>query len=420
MSTQRHNRIAIVGGKRTPFAKAGTLLKDYTALDLAIHATRGLVEFEQLDQTLIDDVVFGVVAANPRLPHLAREIVLQGDLDPKTRALTLSDNCISGATALRTVYDSIAMGRSEVGIAGGAESMSNPPLVIETATARILQEAAQLEESNARNRLLTRLAREPLPHLGLGLAEPSTGLTMGEHTELMVKDWNISRQDQDELALRSHQNAHAATEDGRLTAEIHPLNGISQDQQIRPDTSLEKLGALDPVFDRTEAGTITAGNASPLTDGAAALLLMSETRVKNEDREPLAFIKDMEFAAIDPKEGLLMAPAIAVPKLLSRNRLNWSDIDIVEMHEAFAGQVLANIKAWVTGWKAEPTGRFDMEKLNPLGSSIAVGHPLAATGARIILTLANELNRRGSRYGLVSICAAGGLGAAVLLERDHV
>jgi len=417
MTQDKKDRVAIVGGKRTPFVKAGTYFKDLSALDLAIHATRGLIKSQDLDQAQIDDVVFGIVASHPRLPHLAREVVLQGGLDPRTRALTLSDNCISGATSVRTVYDAIRSGRARAGIAGGVESMSNPPIVAPAETAQILAEAANAQSDKERTEILSRLPRDPLGEAGMGLREPSTGLTMGEHTELMVKEWKIPREDQDAIALRSHANAHAATADGRLRAEITPLNGMDRDQQIRADTSLEKLGALLPVFDQSGDGTITAGNASPLTDGAAALLLMSEAQAAADRREPLAFIKDLDFAAIEPSEGLLMAPAVAVPRLLKRNKLDWSDIDILEMHEAFAGQVLANIRAWETGWKAKPTGPVDFDKLNPLGSSIAVGHPLAATGARILLTLANELKRREGRFGLASICAAGGLGAAVLLER---
>jgi acetyl-CoA acetyltransferase family protein len=240
---------------------------------------------------------------------------------------------------------------------------------------------------------------------------------MGEHTELTVKEWEIAREEQDEIAYLSHMNAHKATEDGRLKAEIYPLDGHEQDLFIRPDTSLEKLAKLPPVFDRSPAGTITAGNSSPLTDGAAAVLLMSEDRARNENREPLAFIKAFEFAAIDPKDGLLMAPGLAVPRLLRKTGLSLSDMDLIEMHEAFGGQVASNLRAWEKGWKEPAIGRVDRDKLNQLGSSIAVGHPFAATGARIVTTLANEMKRRNARYGLVSICAAGAQASAMILER---
>ncbi len=241
---------------------------------------------------------------------------------------------------------------------------------------------------------------------------------MGEHTELMVKEWKISRAEQDEIAYRSHMNAAAATEDGRLKAEIVPLDGLDYDPIIRPDTSMEQLAKLKPVFDPTPTGTLTAGNSSPLTDGAASVVLMAEARARVEGVEPLAFIKDMEFVGIDPADGLLMGPGVAVPRLLRRNGLELDDMDIVEMHEAFGGQVASNLAAWEQGWKEPPIGKLDRTKLNPLGSSISVGHPFAATGARIITTLANEMARRDVRYGLVSICGAGATAAALILERN--
>ena len=240
---------------------------------------------------------------------------------------------------------------------------------------------------------------------------------MGEHCEIMAKDWQISREEQDTIAYRSHTNAHKATEDGRLTAEIFPLDGVEQDTIIRSDTSMEKLANLKPAFDR-ENGTLTPGNSSPLTDGASAVLLMSEERAAAEQREPLAFIKAFEYAAIDPDDGLLMAPCIAVPRLLEKTSLTLSDIDIVEMHEAFGAQIACNLKGWEQGWKEKAIGNVATEKLNPLGSSIAVGHPFAATGGRIVTTLANEMKRRNATYGLVSICAAGAMAAAMILERD--
>ena len=241
---------------------------------------------------------------------------------------------------------------------------------------------------------------------------------MGEHTELMVKEWKISRQEQDEIAFRSHMNAHQATQDGRLLNEITSLNGISSDQFIRPDTTLEKLAKLKPVFDRSSTGTITAGNSSPLTDGAASILLMSNEYAQTNGYKPLAFVKDFEFVGIQPEERLLMGPAIAVPKLLKRNSLTLADFDIVEMHEAFAGQIACNLKAWEQGWKEPAIGTLEKEKLNPLGSSIAIGHPFSATGIRITATLANEMDRRNAHLGLISICGAGGTAAAMIIERE--
>jgi acetyl-CoA acetyltransferase family protein len=234
---------------------------------------------------------------------------------------------------------------------------------------------------------------------------------------LMVKEWGIPRIDQDEIALRSHLRAAAATEDGRLPGEIVPMDGLDHDSMIRPATTLEKLAALPPVFDRSPQGTLTAGNSSPLTDGAAAVLLASEDRAAELGLEPLAFVRAIEFASIDPKDGLLMAPAVAVPRILERTGLDLADFDLVEMHEAFGGQVACNLAAWEQGWKERPIGKVDPDRLNVNGSSIAIGHPFAATGARIVTTLADEMVRREARLGLVSICGAGATAAAMVLER---
>lgn len=295
--------------------------------------------------------------------------------------------------------------------------MSNPAVLFSKRASRILMDASGARTRGARLEQLLKLRPWDFKPTAPGVEEPSTGLSMGEHTELMVKEWGISREEQDEIAYRSHMNAHRATEDGRLRAEIHPLDGYDRDLFIRPDTSMERLAKLPPVFDRSLTGTLTAGNSSPLTDGAASVLLMSEERAGSEGREPLAYIKAFEFVAIDPSDGLLMGPGIAVPRLLRRTGLGLSDLDIVEMHEAFGGQVACNLRAWETGWKERAIGVVDREKLNPLGSSIAVGHPFAATGARIVTTLANEMKRRGAKYGLVSICAAGAAASAMILER---
>lgn len=415
--SESHPRAAVVGGARTPFVKAGTAFKDYTALDLSAHAVDGLVDKSGIDPAIVDQLVWGIVVLDARVPHLAREVNFRSKLPHSTRALTTTDNCITSATNLQLVADAISLGRAEVGIAGGVDSMSNPSLMLSRKTARVFVDASRAKTLPDKLKLFGQLRPNDLVPAAPGVEEPSTGLTMGEHTELMVKEWKIGRQEQDEIAFRSHQNAAAATEDGRLTAEIVPLAGTDRDTIIRPDTTMEKLAKLPPVFDRTGSGTLTAGNSSPLTDGAAAVLLMSEERAKAEGIEPLAFIRAFEFAAIDPADGLLMGPGVAVPRILRKAGLELDDIDIVEMHEAFGGQVAANLAAWEQGWKEDPIGKVDRDKLNPLGSSIAVGHPFAATGARIVTTLANEMERRGARYGLVSICAAGANAAAIILER---
>ncbi len=411
-------RVAVVGGARTPFVKAGTKFRKHRALDLAVHSVNGALDKLDVDPNIVDTLVFGIVVVDARVPHLAREVNFSSKLPVSTRSLTITDNCITSASGVELVVDSIMAGRAEVGMAGGVESMSNPSVLVSEKASRIFLDAAGAKSLGDRLKLLAKLRPKDLAPTAPGVEEPSTGLSMGEHTELMVKEWKISRAEQDEIAYRSHMNAAAATEDGRLKAEIVPLDGLDYDPIIRPDTSMEQLAKLKPVFDPTPTGTLTAGNSSPLTDGAASVVLMAEARARVEGVEPLAFIKDMEFVGIDPADGLLMGPGVAVPRLLRRNGLELDDVDIVEMHEAFGGQVASNLAAWEQGWKEPPIGKLDRTKLNPLGSSISVGHPFAATGARIITTLANEMARRDVRYGLVSICGAGATAAALILERN--
>ncbi len=418
MSGNNATRVAVVGGARTPFVKAGTVFRKYAALELAVHSIDGLLEKQQLDPRSVDELVYGITVVDARIPQLAREVVFSSTLPSDVRALTVTNNCITGTSAITAICDSIAGGRADVGIAGGVESMSNPAMLFNKKASRIFLDAASAKSIGERIALFLKLRPGDFKPEAPGVIEPSTGLSMGEHCELMVKEWKISRNEQDEIAYRSHMNAHAATKDGRLKAEIHPLDGVDHDLFIRPGTSMEKLAKLPPVFDRSSTGTITAGNSSPLTDGAASVLLMSEERARKESREPLAFIKAFEYVGIDPKDGLLMGPGIAVPRVLRRTGLGLADIDIVEMHEAFGGQIACNLRAWEQEWKEPPIGKVDREKLNPLGSSIAVGHPFAATGARIVTTLANEMKRRGARHGLVSICAAGAAASAMILERD--
>jgi acetyl-CoA acetyltransferase family protein len=304
-----------------------------------------------------------------------------------------------------------------VAVAGGAESMSNPPLLFRrAATRRVLDVVRARGVLQRAARALRMRPGDFLPDTP-AVVEPSTGLSMGEHCEQMVKSWGIARAPQDALALRSHQRAHAASADQRLTREIRALDGLASDALVRTDTDAERLAALAPVFDRGSSGTITAGNSSPLTDGAAALLLMTEAAAERDGIEPLARVADWEFAAIAPEEGLLMAPAIAVPRLLARHRLRLEDLDIVEVHEAFAGQVLCNLAAWEAGWKEPAVGRVDPARLNALGGSIALGHPFAATGIRMLTTVAYQMQRSAARRALVSICGAGATAAALLLER---
>lgn len=370
------HRVAIVAGVRTPFVRAGKAFATLGPLALAKHAVRGLLDRHHVKAAGIDAIAFGVVVPEPGKPNLAREIVLETGLPASIEAQTVSSYCITGLRSATIIADSIARGRIRCGIAGGAEWLSGA------------------DPSTFR--------------------EPSTGLTMGEHMEITCREWRIPRERQDAVALASHQNAVAARE--RLAREIVTVEGVEHDSGPRPDTSMEKLAALKPSFD--PAGTITAGNASPVTDGAAALLLMSEERAREEGREPLAFIEAIEYAAIHPGEGLLMAPAISVPRLLKRAGVSLADLDLLEIHEAFAAQVIANVMAWEKGWKEPATGPVDWKRVNVNGSSVAVGHPWAATGGRILTTLAYEMERRRARRGLISICAAGAMAGAMLLTRD--
>lgn len=320
--------------------------------------------------------------------------------------------------AIAAAAEHIRLGKVDCAIAGGAESMSQPALLFSPDATQLFLQLFRARSFSERLSLIAKFRPKHFKPSAPSPKEPSTGLTMGEHMEITAKELGIARADQDALALASHQNAAAAIEEGLLQKNIEPLNGVTQDTMVRKDTSLERLAKLKPVFDRSSAGTLTAGNSSPLTDGASAVLLMSEERAEREGREPLAYISEYEWAAIAPSEGLLMAPGIAVPRLLQRQGLSFADFDAIEVHEAFAAQVLANIQAWESGWKEEPLGTFPREKLNRQGGSIAIGHPFAATGGRIIGGLAEELKRQSFQRGLISICAAGAMAGAMILERD--
>ena len=411
------SRIAVIGGLRSPFARAGTSFKGFSARDLAVHAVDGLLARLAIAPETVETLVFGIVTPEPRLYHFAREVVFASSLPASVRALTVVDNCITGTSAIATLADAIASGRADIGICGGVESMSNPPVMFSRRASRIFIDVVTARGWGARLRAGAMLRPWHFLPESPAVVEPSTGLSMGEHCELMVKAWKVDRDTQDEIALRSHRKAAQATADGRLTDEIEPLDGVDHDLLVRADASIEALANLAPVFDRAPTGTITAGNSSALTDGAAAVLLMSEKRAVAEGREPLAYINASLEVAIDPGDGLLMGPGVAVPRMLRETGLTLEDMDLVEIHEAFAGQVECNLRAWEQGWMEPAIGRVDPERLNPLGGSIAIGHPFAATGARIVTSVANELCRRSARYGLISICGAGATAAAMVLER---
>lgn len=423
-------RVAIVAGVRTPFARAGTLLKSLSAIDLGKLCVAELVQRTDLDTKEVQMLVFGTVIPNVLAPNIAREVALMPIFPKGVQAFTVSRACASANQAITDAADQIALGHCDVAIAGGAESLSNIPILHSHKFADALVQASRAKSLGARFTALSQIRPKDLIPITPAIAEPTTGETMGESAEKMAKINDITREDQDHFALRSHRLASAGTADGRLTAEIAPVyvppkyeTILAHDNGIREDSTYEKLATLKPVFDK-RYGSITAGNASPLTDGGACVLLMSEAKAQSLGYTPLGYIKSYAYAALDPGEQLLQAPVLAAPVALQRAGLTLADIDLVEMHEAFAAQVLSNLKGFESRAWAEragfstPVGEVDRSKLNVMGGSIAIGHPFGATGARITTTLLNELGRRNGRYGLMTVCAAGGLGFAMVVERD--
>ncbi len=408
-------RAAILGAARTPFVKAGTAFTELDVLDLARSATAEALARTEVDARDVDEVVFGNVARPVAYHNLAREVVLSLSMPARIPAFTVGLACASACVAITSAADHIATGNAGVVIAGGSESLTNIPLTLTPKLARALIAASQAKSLPAKARSLAEVRASDLAPVAPGIRETSTGLTMGESAERMAAMNDIARSDQDAWALRSHQLAAAGWDDGRLAAEVAPVyvdgSAVTTDGHIRRDSTLAKMAELQPVFDRAH-GTITAGNASPLTDGAAALILASEDAARRMGRAPIAFVRSYAYAAVDPADQLLIAPAYAIPIALQRAGLRLDEIDLFEMHEAFAAQVLSTIRVL----ERNGHGTIPVEKLNVMGGSIALGHPFGATGARVVLTLANEMKRRGARYGLASVCAAGGNGVAIVLE----
>jgi acetyl-CoA acyltransferase len=422
-------RVAIVAGVRTPFAKAGTALKSISAIDLGKLCVAELLQRTNLDGKEVEGLVFGTVIPSVIAPNIAREVSLLPQLPKGVQAFTVSRACASANQAITDAADQITLGHMDVAIAGGAESMSNIPILHSAGFAEALVLASKAKTLGGRIKALARIRPKDLIPITPAIAEPSTGETMGQSAEKMAKINGIAREEQDHFALRSHRLAAAGTTDGRLTSEIMPVyvpprfdSVITSDNGIREDTSYEQLAALKPVFDR-KYGTITAGNSSPLTDGGACVLLMSEEKAKSLGYQPLGVIRSYAYAALDPGEQLLQAPVLAAPVALKRAGLTLQDIDLVEMHEAFAAQVLCNLKGFTSReWAAragfsQPVGDVDRSRLNVMGGSISIGHPFGATGGRILTTLCNELVRRGGQFGLMTVCAAGGMGHAMVVER---
>jgi acetyl-CoA acyltransferase len=424
-------RVAIVAGVRTPFAKAGTAFKSISAIDLGKLCVAELLQRTNLDGKEVQALVFGTVIPSVIAPNIAREVSLLPLLPKGVQAYTVSRACASANQAITDAADQIALGHLDVAIAGGSESLSNIPILHAQGFADALVLASKARTFPARLKALSRIRPKDLVPVTPAIAEPSTGETMGQSAEKMAKLNAIAREEQDHFALRSHRLAAAGTSDGRLTAEIMPVyvpprfeSVLTSDNGIREDTSYEALAALKPVFDR-KYGSVTAGNSSPLTDGGACVLLMNEEKARALGYPPLGIIRSYAYAALDPGEQLLQAPVLAAPVALKRAGLTLKDIDLVEMHEAFAAQVLSNLKGFESKYWAEragfsqPVGEVDRAKLNVMGGSIAIGHPFGATGARITTTLLNELRRRGGQFGLMTVCAAGGMGFAMVVERTR-
>jgi len=408
-------RIAIVGGVRTPFVKAAGVFSKYSALDLGKHVVVGGVEKLRLDPARIDELYFGTVLLDPRIPNLAREIILRSGLPKTVTGQFIANNCITGLVAASAAADALTAGRIGCALVGGSESMSQPTLTFPRKGEQFF-----FRLNKAKLKLLSSFRPGFLAPQAPSPKEPSTGLTMGQHCELMAQEFKIPRDEQDQLAYTSHHRAAEARSSGFLAEHILPLGGVSDDNLIRPDTSVSALSALKPVFDRSARGTITAGNASALTDGASAVVLMSEELARKQNREILGFIDGIQFASVPPGDGLLMAPALALPRLLKRHYLGFQDVDLFEVHEAFAAQVLCNMKVWRDGWSRYPStevrGEIPSEKMNVAGGSIAIGHPFAATGGRLLLTTCQALRQRKLKRGAISICAAGGGAGAVLVS----
>ncbi len=422
-------RTVIVDGCRTPFCKAGTALRELDAIGLGKVAVRELLARADLPGGEVDQLVYGTVIHDPKAPNIAREVGL-ATLPATVPATTVSRACASANQAVTDAVNLIEMGYADVVVAGGAESLSHIPLTVSEPLARSLLAASKAGSLGDRLRALKGVRPGDLVPERPAIAEPTTGETMGEATERMAKENDISRQAQDEWALRSHRLAAEGTRDGRLRDEIvevyvppdyEPVE--RRDNGIREDTSMEALAGLSPAFDR-EYGSLTAGNSSPLTDGASALLIMSEERARDLGYEPLGHVRSYAFTALDPGDQLLQGPAYAAPLALDRADVEMNDIELMEMHEAFAAQVLSNLRALDSDAFAEEelgrasrVGHPDEDVINVMGGSIAIGHPFGATGGRVTTTLLNEMRRRDLELGLVTVCAAGGMGFGMVLER---
>ncbi|MEW5962567.1 MAG: acetyl-CoA C-acetyltransferase [Pseudomonadota bacterium] len=422
--TNSLRRVAVIGAVRIPFCRSNTLYADLSNLDMMTAALQGLVDRYRLKGAHIDEVVGGAVVTHSKDWNIAREAVLGTTLATSTPGITMMQACGTSLQAAMGSAAKIATGEIECAIAVGSDTTSDPPIVVSKKLATRLNQLGQQRTALGKVRVFKGLKPAELAPQPPSVAEPRTGLTMGQHCELMAKEWGITREAQDQLAFESHKKAIEAYRSGYMDDLVVPCAGVFRDNNIRDDISLEKLATLKTAFDKSDKGTLTAANSTPLTDGAAAVLIASEEWAARRGLPVLAYLTHAQTAANDfvAGEGLLMAPTIAVSRLLERTGLALQDFDFYEIHEAFAAQVLATLKAWedpeycrrVLGREA-PLGAIDRARLNVKGSSIAFGHPFAATGARIVGNLSKLLSEHGGR-GLISICTAGGMGVAAILE----
>lgn len=424
-------RVAIIEGFRTPFTRVFTDFREMTAIDLAKVCLAELVNRTEIEPNEIDEIAMGVSIPKPTTTNLARIAALGVGLPKTIHSYHMQLACATSILTTAHVAMSIATGNADVGIAGGAESMSDVPISVTEPFRRVLLEAQTKRTPEEQMLTIGQVKLADMIPPPMPLAEAYTGLTMGEHTELMVKEWGVTREEQDDYAARTHQLAGQAIADGRIPAEVIPVvappdyHAASTDNLVRPKPNREKIGMLPTVFDQ-EYGSITAANSSPLTDGASAVLLMAEEKAKALGYQPKAYIKSFGFSGLDLDVGMLFGPTFSTPKALEQAGLMLSDMDLVEMHEAFAGQVLCNLRAFNhKSWLeeniglSEPIGEVDMDRLNMMGGSVSIGHPFGATGTRMITTCMNQLPRVDGTFGLVTACAANGTGGAMILERAN-
>ena len=430
VTTRDGERIAIVAGLRTPFAKMATNFHGVPAVDLGKMVVNEMLVKHNVDPLLIEQLVYGQVVQMPEAPNIAREIVLGTGMSVHTDAYSVSRACATSFQSTVNIAESMMLGNISVGIAGGADSTSVSPIGVSKNLARALTDLQKTKTLGQKFNVLKKLGLKDLLPVPPAVAEYSTGLSMGQTAEQMAKSHSISRADQDKLAHRSHSLAAQSWNEGKLAGEVmtaYPApykSAFEKDNNIRFDSKLEGYAKLRPVFDKKH-GTVTAANATPLTDGASAVLMMTESRAKALGYTPLGYIKSYAFAAIDVWEDMLMGPSYATPMALDRAGMTLNDLTFIEMHEAFAAQTLANIKMFASDkfaqeklGRSKATGEIDMAKFNVMGSSLAYGHPFAATGTRMITQMLNELNRRGGGSGLLTACAAGGLAAAMIVETE--